>query len=225
MNFKTIFIAVLALTFAGEAFAQSNQRLWRDIKLPTQRLLERQVITNPAAAGTTDVLSANAGNTSASAASVTSFVAQPDVPRNLVITPGTSTVDVAACTITVSGTDYFGDSISEGFAFSNNASGATTGSKAFKTVSSVSFPAGCEDGNYAATWSIGYGEKLGLKRCMTGDHIVFSSVAGTYEATRPTVAYSSTVISSNTADFNGTMNGSNDIETFFVQSHEAQCQP
>lgn len=215
---KLILSFVLFVTATG-VHAIPLRRESQDLKLVTQQLVEKQTITNPAAAGTNDVLNASAGNTSTTAATITTFVAQPDVARNFVITPGSTTADVAACNVVVNGTDFNGGTIAETFSFLDNASTATTGSKAFKTITSVVFPANCEDSPFGATWSVGYGEKLGLKRCMdAAGHVVFSTVGGTYESTRPTVTADSTVVSGNTADFNGTMNGSNDFEIFFFQN-------
>lgn len=198
------------------------QRLFRDLKLPSQKLIEAQTFTNPAAAGTTDVLSASDGATSAAAATVSTFVAQPDVPRNLVITPGTSTVDVGTCALVVNGTNYHGVSMSETFNFANNASAALTGNLAFKTVSSVVFPANCEDGSFAATWSIGYGEALGVSHCMSKvGHILHSTLNGSKEATAPTMTvWAGNSVAGVTADFNGTMNGANDFELFYMQNYQ-----
>jgi hypothetical protein len=218
------FLAVTVLLFASFSASAAIRPYYQDIKLPTQQVVEKQTISDPAAAGTTDMLSAFAGATSAAAVTRTTFVAQPDVPRNLVITPGGTTTDVEACTVVVNGTNFFGTAISENFAFLANASTATTGAKAFKTVTSVVFPANCESGGFAATWDMGFGEKLGLKRCMdAAGHLLMSTVAGAYEATRPTVTASATAVESNTADFNGTMNGANDFEAFFFQNF--RCNP
>ena len=223
MKFLSLITFVLMFLVAFNSNA-AYKRYELNPKWPTDKSIHMQTITNPAAAGTADVLSANAGNSSAAAASVSSFVAQPDVPRNLVITPGGTTADVAACDVVVTGTDFFGASLSETFSFSANASTATTGTKAFKTVSSVSFPADCEDSPYGATWSIGYGEKLGLNRCMdnAGD-ILFSLLNGAKEGTAPTMAKNVSAVSGNTADFNGTMNGSNDFVLYFF--HNYRCNP
>lgn len=218
-NFIFVSMAALSALFAIDAQALNLTRPFQDLRLPTQVIMERQSIINPAAAGTTQVLNANAGSTSAAAVTVTTFVAQPDVARNLVITPGGSTAHVAACSITVTGTDIQNKAITEAFAFAENASGATTGAKAFKTISSIAFPANCEDTTFQATWSVGYGEKLGLKRCMDyAGHLVFSTVSGAYEATRATVTADDDEVSKNTADFNGTMNGTADFEAFFIQN-------
>lgn len=217
-------LLICALAFSTQTAMGAIRPYYQDIKLPSQQMVEKQTISNPAAAGTNQILSANAGATSGTAVTVTSFLAQPDVPRNVVITPGGTTADVAACTVVVSGTDFNGQSLSENFAFLANASTATTGSKAFKTVSSVVFPASCEDSPYNATWSVGYGEKLGLKKCMAAaGHVLFSTLNGDKEATGPTIAASASAVSGNTADFVGTMNGSNDFELFFIQNFA--CRP
>lgn len=196
------------------------QRVFQDLKLPSQKMIEKQSITNPAAAGTADILSGSDGPSSAAAATVTTFVAQPDVPRNLVITPGGTTGDVESCVITVTGTNIRNKVITETFTFAANASTATTGAKAFKTVSSVAWPANCESGAFAATWSVGWGEKLGLKTCLdnAGD-ILFSLLNGAKEATAPTMVADNDEVEKNTADFNGAMNGSNDFVLYFMQNY------
>lgn len=219
---KKVLLVLLALT-SVTAFADVERR-FRDLRLPSQVMLEKQSFGAPAAASTNDIKSAFAGATSAAAVTLSSFLAQPDVPRNIVITPGGSTGDVASCDVVVNGTNYYGSSISETFSFAANASTATTGAKAFKTVSSVVFPANCEDSPYAATWSIGSGEKIGLKNCLAnaGDW-VFSEVGGAYESTRATLAVDVDEVEKNTADFNGTMNGSNAFLGFFIQNY--RCHP
>ena len=218
-------IVLTCFIFSVNSFSVVKRK-FLDMKLPSQQLIEKQTITNPAAAAADDVLSDDAGNTSAAAATQTTFDAQPDVTRNLSITPTGTTADVAACTITVSGTDFHGQSISEDFAFAENASTATVGSKAFKTVTSVAFPAACEDSPFGATWDVGYGEKLGLKRCMdSAGHMVQTTVSGAFEATRATIAVDAANVEGNTADFNGTMDGAADFEIFFFQNFAKSCNP
>lgn len=213
-----IFITFFILFFMtmANAYVVPTQR---DLKPATQVMLEAQDFGTPSAAGTNSVLSASAGATSAAIATVTTFAGQPDVPRNLVVTPGGTTGDVEACVITVSGTNYLGRAMSETFTFLADASTAQTGNKAFKTVSSVSFPANCESGGFAATWSIGVGEKIGIKRCMAAaGNWAWSTVAGAYEATRATVVINASAVENNTADFNGTMNGTNRFVGYFIQN-------
>ncbi len=220
---KTIFISFVLL-LAVLADASNVKRYFQDAKFPTQKMIEKQTITAPVGASTTYVVSGTAGNTSTAAATLSTFTLQPDVARNLVITPGGSTLAVAACTITVSGTNIFNSAITEDFAFVNDASSATTGAKAFKTITSVSFPANCEDSPFGATWSIGVGEKLGLKDCLdaTGD-LIQSSTAGTTDGTKATMVVDVDEVEKNTADVTGTMNGSNDITIYYMQNN--RCNP
>lgn len=216
------FLTTLMLTmfFAFGAYAQNVEVFNRDVKFPRQNVLEYQSFGAPAASSNLYIKSGFAGNTTTTAVTLSSFIAQPDMARNLVVTPGGTTADVAACTITVSGTDYKSRSISEDFTFTANQATSVVGLKAFKSVSSVLFPANCEDSPYTASWSIGIGEKIGLRQCMAdaGDWI-YSSINGTYESTRATVTANTSVLSLNTADFNGTMNGSSTFKARFIQSY------
>ncbi len=208
------------MVFAVDANALPLQRFFQDAKLPTQQMIEKQYFGALVAATTTSVLSANAGPTSAAVKVVSVLDGQPDVPRNLVVTPGGTTGDIEDCVVAVAGTNWAGSSISENFTFLANATGAQTGSKAFKAVSSVTFPANCESGGFNASWSIGVGEKIGLKRCMAnvGD-VLFSLISGSKEGTGPTMAVNASDMASNTADFNGTMNGGSTFTLYFMQNY------
>lgn len=210
---------ILALAALSAPAHAAIKPTYFDLKPVSQKMVEYQLFTNLTVASSTAIVSAHAGPTSAAARTITSGFSQPDAPRNLTITPGATTASVAACTVTVSGTDYLNNSISEDFAFLDNASTATTGSKAFKTITSIAWAASCEDSPYDATWYIGVGEKIGLKNCLDqAGHILHSTLNGAKEATAPTMAVNASAVSSNTADFNGTMNGVNDFELFFMQN-------
>lgn len=214
-----LFLILMILFVSTPSFAWVK-RFYTDVKLPTQQMVEKQTFTAPAAAGTTDMLSGVDGPSSAAAATITSFVTQPDLPRNLVITPGGTTGDVEACVIVVTGTNIKDAVITENFTFLANASTAQTGSKAFKTVTSVFFPANCESGGFAATWSMGFGAKFGVNKCMDfAGNYFFTTLSGAKEATAPTTAADATHIESNTVNFNGTKNGSNNFEYFFIQNY------
>ncbi len=220
MKFLILFlVSTFALT-ASAYVAPTN----KDLKLATQVLLENQLFGAPIAADTNYVLETHAGATSAAAASVTTFQHQPDVPRALTITPTGTTGDVETCVVTVTGKNYHNRSISETFAFAANASTATVGAKAFKSVSSVAFAADCESGSFGATWIVGVGEQIGLKRCMdyAGDW-AWSMIGGVYETTRATIVADADEIEKNTADFNGSMDGSAAFIGRFVQNF--RCQP
>lgn len=218
---KSLFLVLALLT--THAHASSYKRYFQNAKFPSQKMIEYMTVV-PAASSASAVASGIAGPSSASDVVVSSGLTNPDVPRVISITPGGSTGDVAACTITINGTNIFGASISDSVTFLANASTIQTGTKAFKTVSSISFPALCEDAPYVATWSIGYGEAIGLPRCLDfGGDIIKSLLSGAVEGTQPTMAVSASAVESNTADFNGTMNGSNSFKLYFMQNY--RCNP
>lgn len=219
-----VVLTLLTVTIAQHAMAIPVQPYYQDIKLPTQAMIEHQTITTPIVATTNYVLTTNAGPTSTAAVTVTSFAHQPDVPRNITITPTGTTGDVEACAIVVSGTNIFDKAISETFTFSADASSAVVGAKAFKTVTSIVWPANCESGGFAATWIVGVGSKLGLKRCMdmAGD-MAWTVLGGTKETTLGIGAADSTHIESNTVTPNGSMDGTKNVDAFFVQNY--RCFP
>lgn len=222
-------LAVVLALLPNEANS-AIKRFFQDVKLPNQRVLEYQSFGAPVVTTTNYVKTTFAGATSAAAVTLTSFTAQPDVPRNITITPTGSTGDVeAACDIVVTGTNIFNDTITETFDFAENASSVINGTKAFKTVTSVLWPAGCEttaagEPTYAATWIIGVGEKIGLRRCMDrAGEWGWSLIDGVYETTRATIVADADEVEKNVADFNGTMDASAVFRGYFIQNY--QCTP
>jgi hypothetical protein len=220
---KAILALLLALgpyAFAGYKYSDEPVRPARGSQ---QVIPELQVIATPAAASTTQVLSSHAGATSTAAVSVTTLAGQPDVARNLTITSGGTTADVASCVITAYGTDIRSRTITETFTFADNEAATKTGNKAFKTVTSISFPANCEDGTFAATWSVGMGSKLGLNRCLDkAGYVGFAVFNGVFEGTRPTIAVNSSAVSSNTVALSSSLNGSEVAVSFY---HNYRCLP
>lgn len=221
MKTKLSALCLLIMSLSGIAQAAPVRRLYQDVKLPTQSVLERQTVVAPLLSTGTRILSANAGPTSAAAATVTSFAAQPDVARNLVITAGTSAGSLNTCAVTVTGTNILGASINEVFNFVASTLSTQTGSKAFKTVTSVAWAAACEvagAGSYSTTWNVGTGSKLGLRHCMAkaGDffHAEFNGIK---EVTAPTIAASASAVGSNTATLNSALDGS-DVILYYVQN-------
>lgn len=188
-------------------------------KFPSQWLLEKTSSDAPIAASTVNVLSVNEGSsTGATTPTVTSFLAQPDVPRNLVITPSGTTADVAAGNVVVSGTDIHDNAISESFVFAANASTATTGSKAFKTISSVLFPA--EDSPFNAVWSIGVGAKLGLGGCLDGAGWYLKGLVDGVDLTGSTVAADNDEVSKNTVIPNPAPDAARDFDLMFFPNYK-----
>lgn len=221
MNLNLLFTALALLFFSvtTQAYVNKNDA---DQKYPTQAALEFQLVATPAASSTTATLTATNNPSTSAALVVTAGITNPDVPRNLTVTTGGSTADCAAGNVTVTGTNYFGKSITENLAISDQQNGTTTGNKAFKTVKSISLPA--EQTTHGCTFAVGRGVKLGLKRCMDqAGYLAWAAVDGAFEGTRPTVAVDATHIESNTAQTNTAPNGSKDTAFFFVQNF--RCLP
>lgn len=197
---------------------------YRDLKPASQAMLEYQRIAAPVVADNDRVKTTYAGATSAAAVTLSSFTAQPDVPRNITITPTGTTGDVEDCVITVNGTNFYSAAISETFTFSANDSTLVSGAKAFKSVTSVVWPANCESGGFAATWIVGVGDVLGLKSCMkqAGD-VAWAVFDGVFEGTRATCVADDDEVEKNTCDINGTLNAAKNVDLYYVQNFV--CKP
>lgn len=213
-----IFVLLAFMLSITNAFGLSYKREFRDKKLLTQKLLEFQEIDNAIVADPDRVLVDQATTTSTT--SVSSFLAQPDVPRALSILPEGTTADVASGSVVVTGTDINDDVITESFVFAANASTATNGAQAFKSITNILFHA--QDGT-GATFDVGVIDVLGLKRCMSGSFVVQTMFDDAKESTFPTVTYDVDEVSKNTIDINGTLNGAKDIDVLFIQNFAADC--
>jgi hypothetical protein len=221
--FPIVAALLLSLAFSQSAFARVERRD-SDLKLPTQQMVEKQTITDADLGAAGAVLDDHAGPASAAAVTVSTGFTQPDVPRVLSITPAGTTTDVEACTVTVTGKNIQNQTITDTFAFLANASTATTGTKAFKSITSAAWPANCESGGFAATWDIDTTDKLGLSKCMDqAGHVVMAVFNGAYETTRPTCSADADEVEKNFCDINGTLDGSKDAELFFFQNF--RCKP
>ncbi len=211
-------IVLLTALFTMDAFAYVVPT-YRDLKPATQVMLEHQRVAAPILAATNYIKTTYAGPTSAAAVVLTSFTHQPDVPRNITITPTGTTGDVENCVITVAGTNINNHAITEDLTFAANDSTAQVSLKAFKTVTSVTWPLNCESGGFGATWIIGVGDVLGLKSCMAqaGD-LGWTVFDGVYEGTRATCVAHATEVANNTCDINGTLNGAKNVDFYFVQN-------
>lgn len=215
---------LLLLTILVGAVAQAYVvPTYRDLKPATQQMIELQVITSPLLAVTTRLT--NGGTlTTSQANTISSFTAQPDVARNIVITPTGTTSNVAACTAVITGTNIFSKTITENIPISATQSTATTGSKAFKTVTSVLFPSACTSGS-GVTVNIGTGAKLGLKSCLySPDYFFHAGYGGAKETTAPTIVMgSSTAVEQNTAQLNTALDGAHRVDLFYMQNFV--CHP
>ena len=211
----TIFMTLFA--FTASAYVVPT---YRDLKPASQQMIEKQSIVNPVVANSTRLKSAQA-TTSSATTTISTFSAQPDVPRALTVTTGGTTTDCNAGNVVVSGTNIFGKAITESLAITENQAGATAGTKAFKTVTSVLIP--IQDGN-GCTYDVGVGDQLGLKACLeNAGHVIQAVFNGAYEATRPTCVADADEVEKNTCDINGTLDGAKTVQLFFMQNFA--CKP
>lgn len=157
---------------------------------------------SPAVASTTGVHAAVTDNGAPQV--VTTGITNPAVPRNVTATAGGTNTDIKAIQVIVAGTNADGVAITETLpAFTVDTAGTVTGSKAFKTVTSITIPA--HDGT-GATTAIGFGSKLGLGARLSRDSITRAYLNGVREATLPTVAFSATALESNTVQLSSALN-------------------
>jgi hypothetical protein len=173
--------------------------------IPGGRRIRSQSLGSPALGTATAVHAALAVLGSGGPQVVTTGITNPDVPRNITATTAGTNTDVKAVQVTVNGTDINGVTITEDLpVFTVDTNGIVTGSKAFATVTSYSVPA--MDGT-GATVSIGVGAKLGLPEPLSRDSVDSAYLAGVREGTRPTVAFSSSAVESNTVTLNSALAG------------------
>lgn len=131
---------------------------------------------------------------------VTTGITQPSVPRNITVKGNASGI---TGNVTIKGTNYNGDSISEVIAL--NGSTEVLGTKAFKTVSEIDLPVEVHAGT--DTVSVGFGEVLGLPYKLAHNTVLVAYADNTREGTSPTVAVSTSAIESNTFDLNTALSG------------------
>lgn len=144
---------------------------------------------------------------------VTTGITQPSVPRALSATAGGTAGDIKAIQVTIAGTNYAGEAITETLpAFTVDTAGTVQGSKAFKTVTSITIPA--HDGT-GATTAVGFNEKLGLPDKLAANTVIAAIFDGTREATAPTVTASATALESNTVDLNTALN-SKQVDIYYI---------
>ena len=219
MRFISILIALAVVVVTSPADA-AYKRMYRNLKLPTQQLVEKLALTGPAAASSTANIASTVGDTTGVDTAITTGITDPDFARALVVCPTLNTADVAAGDVTIAGTNYLNESITDTITFIENDIDCRVGTKAFKTITSVTFPA--EDSPYGASWSVGTTDVLGLDKCMGGDHYMFGTFNDVYEGTRATVTYDVDDVESNTIDLNSALDGS-DVELYFIQNY--RCNP
>lgn len=152
------------------------------------------------AAGIHAAIACSAGATT----TVSTAITNPSVPRGVTATAGGTATDIKAVQVTITGTNYADEVITEVLpAFTVDTAGTVTGNKAFKTVTSISIPA--MDGT-GATVAIGFSEKLGLPYKLALNTVLATYFDSAKEGTAPTVTTSTTAICNNTIDLNSALN-------------------
>lgn len=175
--------------------------IFGEIQSP-QGYIRRQQWSAPLAASAAYILSAQS---LASGGTATTFVHQPDFPRNLtVVASGSATGNVV-----VTGTNIRGEVITETLAL--NGTTPVPGAKAFASVASVALPTVS-----ATTINLGIGVKFGLDRCMSEASVVNAYTDGVRETTAPTVGFDSDEVEKNTMSTNTAPNGTHNFSAFFM---------
>lgn len=196
------------------------KRMPQDIVLPSQKMLEYMLIDNAVATSENNILNDATGSIALNtSATVTTFLAQPDFARNLVVTPMGVTNDVAAGNVVVSGFDIGGKVVTESFVFTANQTEAVTGLKAFARITSILFPA--EDSPFQAGWDVGVGLRFGVKGCLNSTSFIIKTFIDS--ASEAIVATSSaTMLSSNVFSPTNVPNGARDYEMLFIDNNRCK---
>jgi hypothetical protein len=172
------------------------------------------------AASTTAVHAAITGSASV-VTTVTTSITNPTVTRNLTVTSAGTAGDIATGDVTITGTNTEGKVITETFTFAADTAATITGSKAFKTVTSIAIPV--QDGA-GATFAVGTGAKLGIHHRLastagTGTVRVISVVPATgvqtLQAAPSAVATDATNIEGNTVTPATTPNGTTSLSIHY----------
>lgn len=134
--------------------------------------------------------------------------AQPDVPRNITFTLAGTTANIGAGSAVITGTNVEGATITESVTVTAATGGLLSGNKAFKTVTSILYPATTGAG---VTASIGYGSKLGIGMRNIASmpvKLLVRSATGVETMEDPAAsALSATVVESNTVTTTTTLDG------------------
>jgi len=146
---------------------------------------------------------------------ITTDITNPDVTRVITASAAGTAADIRAIQVVVNGTNDNDEVITETLpAFTVNTAGSVTGSKAFKTVTSVVVPP--HDGT-GATTKIGLGDVLGIPYKLDHNTVLNTYLDGVHEGTDATVTTSKTAIESNTIDLNSDLDGSQ-VDVYLIVS-------
>jgi hypothetical protein len=140
----------------------------------------------------------------------------PDVgARNVTVTQTiTNAAEDTNGTITVTGTDLSGATISEEII--PNGGATVAGAKCFKTITSIVGAGWVVNGADPDTITVGFGALIGLPDKLTDTaQVLAASLNNVKEATAPTVTVSATVLASNTVDLNSALDGT-PVKVYYI---------
>lgn len=144
---------------------------------------------------------------------VTTFLAQPDWPRNITVkVSATTPADVAAGNIVVKGKNIAGEEITENFAIVADTPATKTGTFAFAEITSVTIPV--QDGD-SVTVDVGWGKVFGIPYKLEADEQVIVKLFNK-AADSGTVTPDATNIEKNVIALNGTPDGLKDIDLYVI---------
>jgi hypothetical protein len=150
--------------------------------------LRRQKWTNPVVLGNANILAAVTLPTSGTTTKVPAdLITQPDFARTIRLKGNQATVN--SLVVTINGTNIRGTAITEDITIDAYGT-AKDGLKAFKTITSIVFPA---RGGSSDTISIGFGAQLGLDRIVGEDSALYGTVDTVIESTRPVITDGATL--------------------------------
>ena len=143
--------------------------------------------------------------------------AQPDIPRNITVTVTAGATADTLGTITISGTNYDDDEISE--VITPVAGSAVAGAKAFKTITTVVGAGWIIDAVEGTndTIKVGIGNELGLPLMLDSAVDIMMGVLGTtITATNPTVSNPASLEGTTIDMSSGTYNATKEVLVFVV---------
>lgn len=127
-------------------------------------------------------------------------ITSPAAPRNVSVTGNAAGI---TGNVTVKGTNYAGDAISETIALSGT--DTVAGNMAFATVTEIDLPVQTHVGT--DTVSVGIGSKLGLPYMLAHNTVLAAYLDNAKEGTAPTVAVDAAAIENNTVTLNSALAG------------------
>lgn len=191
-----------------------GQKIQTDTKgVSVDRAFVAHVNIPAALAADSDGMKDGAATSATAITTISTFLRQPDWPRNIVVVvTATTAADIAAGNIVVTGLNFADEVITETHAVTADTAGTFTGTKAFKTVTSVAVP--IQDGA-SVTVDVGWGMIFGLPYKLYADELVILKLFNK-AVDAATVVADITDIAKNTVDMAGTPDGEKDIDLYII---------